>query len=135
MPPSPSGFAEASLASAYLVESTVWRTTRRPRWFRGRRVVRGLSGGWDEDAVDDVDDAVGRSDVWLDDAGVVHFHGATRHFDPHRGALEGGDRAAPADLRGGHLALRHVVEEDGLELGRVSCQRRQRLLRDLGEGG
>ena len=80
--PSLAGVAEASLASADLVLSTGWRTTRRPRRFgeRGRPVVRGLSGGRNEDAVDGVDDAVGRSDVWLDDAGVVDFHGAARHL-------------------------------------------------------
>ena len=58
----------------------------------------------DQDAVDDVDDPVGRAHVGGDDLRPVHEHVAAADADPHALAVERLDRRALDDALGGEPA-------------------------------
>src|SRR4051812_23449138 len=90
-------------------------------------------GGRPQDPVDDGDDAVGGLDVGLGPPGrAVEVDLAAPDRDLHGRAVDRLGALERDDLRRGHLALDHVVGQDGLEHGLVLGQRREGGLGDLG---
>jgi hypothetical protein len=105
-----------------------WEPARRETG-RGRSLEQLLR---QNDGVDDVDHAVGRNDVGLDDLGVVDRDGAVHGVDRQRLTLHGLDLSS-VDLRGHDFAWYDVVGQDGGELLLIHQQCFERARRQLGE--
>jgi hypothetical protein len=67
------------------------------------------SAWWEEDAVDDVDDAIGGFDVDGDDGGIVDHDGVAINGDGYFGTVNGGGALA---VHGDDLAGRYFTGDD-----------------------
>ncbi len=88
---------------------------------------------WDQDLIDDVDDAVRRGHVRLHDPGVADEDLPSCDSDSDGLSVEGLGRAQLDHLRRRDLAREHVIQEDRPELRPVGAERSKRRLGHLGE--